>query len=220
MNKISCVLFLAMIAPLANADTVYVTDNLRVNLREDQDKFSKVVDVVSSGTPLTVLATTASGYKKVRLKNGKEGYILARFTVNTPPSKWLLDQANEKLEQLKEENSRLQTQIDEMLGSSTASDSSRQQLILQRDQLSRELNELRQSSANVIDIKLQRDQLQERVVNVERELQQLKRENQALEDSTNQDWFLYGGILAFTGIFLGLLIPKLSIQRKSSWDSF
>ncbi len=56
---------------------------------------------------------------------------------------------------------------------------------------------------------------------MERENQQLKREKQALEDSTNQDWFLYGGILAFTGIFLGLIIPKIRWQRKTSnWDTF
>lgn len=220
VNKIYSILFWAMITQVAYAETVYVTDNLRVNVREGQDKSTKVVDVVSSGTPLTVLETTAAGYKKVRLSNGKEGYILGRFTVNTPPSKWLLDQANNKIAQLKEENTQLQTRIDEMLGSTTANDASKQQLILQRDQLNRELAELRQTSANAIDIKLQRDQLRERVVNVERELEQMKREKQALEDSTNQDWFLYGGILAFTGIFLGLLLPRLSVQRKSSWDSF
>ena len=58
-------------------------------------------------------------------------------------------------------------------------------------------------------------------MNVERELQQIKREKQALEDSTKQDWFLYGGMLSFIGIFLGLLLPKLSWQRKTSnWDTF
>ena len=72
-----------------------------------------------------------------------------------------------------------------------------------------------------MQLKQQRDQLQERVVNVERELQQIKRENQALQDTTNQDWFLYGGILSFIGIFLGLLLPKISWHRKTSnWDTF
>lgn len=209
-----------MVAQVANAETVYVTDNLRVNLRKSQDKLSDVVEVVSSGTPLTVLETTTSGYKKVRLKNGKEGYILSRFTISTPPNIWLLEQHKKEMEQLKEENTQLKSRMDGMLGNTESTDVSSQQLLLQRDNLVRELAELKQTATNAIEIKQQRDQLQERVVNVERELQQVKREKQALEDSTNQDWFLYGGILAFTGIFLGLLIPKLSLQRKSSWDSF
>ena len=83
------------------------------------------------------------------------------------------------------------------------------------------MENLKQTATNAIQLKQQRDQLQERVVNNERELQQIKREKQALEDSTKQDWFLYGGMLSFIGIFLGLLLPKLSWKRKTSnWDTF
>ena len=84
-----------------------------------------------------------------------------------------------------------------------------------------ELAELQQTAANAIQLKQQRDQLQERVVSVERELQQLKRENQALTDSSNQDWFLYGGALSLFGVLLGFILPKLSWRRRSSgWDTF
>jgi SH3 domain protein len=69
-------------------------------------------------------------------------------------------------------------------------------------------------------LKNERDQLQERVVNVERDLEQFKLENQSLKDSTKQDWFLYGGLLALFGVILGFVLPKLSWRRKSSWDSF
>jgi SH3 domain protein len=58
-------------------------------------------------------------------------------------------------------------------------------------------------------------------VTIERELQQYKRDNQALTDSSNQDWFLYGGGLALFGVLLGFILPKLSLRRRSSgWDSF
>ena len=71
-------------------------------------------------------------------------------------------------------------------------------------------------------MKQQRDQLQELVISNERELQQLKRENQALADSSNQNWFLYGGGLSLFGVLLGFILPKLSWRRRSSgWgDSF
>jgi SH3 domain protein len=59
------------------------------------------------------------------------------------------------------------------------------------------------------------------VISVERELQQLKRENQALTDNTNQTWFLYGGCLAIFGVLLGFILPKLSWRRRTSgWDTF
>ena len=91
----------------------------------------------------------------------------------------------------------------------------------ERDQLDRELNELKKTAASTVELKNERDELQERVVNVERELQQFKLENQALGDTANQDWFLYGGLLALIGVILGFILPKLSWRRRrSSWDSY
>jgi len=56
-------------------------------------------------------------------------------------------------------------------------------------------------------------------VNVEREFESLKRENDNLINSDAQDWFLAGaGVLLF-GIILGFILPKLSWRKKTSWQS-
>jgi len=219
VKKILYILFFASIALQTQAETVYVTDNLRVNLRKQANKDSDVVAVVSSGAPLTVLETTASGYRKVRTQSGREGYLLTRFTVATPPAVFRLREAKKEISRLKAENAQLLGQMDDLLDNPDDPDENKQTLAERRNKLIQEIMELRQASKHVMAIKQQRDQLQERVVNLERELQQVKREKQALTDSSNQDWFLYGGILAFTGIFLGLLIPKLTTQQRSGWGS-
>ena len=126
-----------------------------------------------------------------------------------------------RLQFLQKENKAIMAEFSQLTGNNTSAVSENKSLSQERKKLSTELNNLRQTAANAIQLKNQRDQLQERVITVERELQQLKLENKSLEDSTNQDWFLYGGILAFTGIFLGLFIPKIRWQRKTSnWDTF
>ena len=123
---------------------------------------------------------------------------------------------------IESENDQIKTTLADLQTNNSSTASSNTELTKERDQLSTDLNDLRQTASNAIQLKRQRNELQERVVNVERELQQLKRAKQALEDSTSQDWFLYGGILSFLGIFFGLLIPKISWQRKShgNWDTF
>ena len=93
-------------------------------------------------------------------------------------------------------------------------------LAIERDKLTRELNELKKTMSSSAQLRNERDELQERVVNVERDLQQYKLENQALKDTASQDWFLYGGILALFGVLLGFILPKLGWRRKSSWDSY
>jgi SH3 domain protein len=222
VKKLPIILTLFFVfADNAAAKTVYVTDNIKFTLRSSESNRSKILKMLPSGTPLTVIQEKSSGYSKVRTPNGVEGYILTRHTQEKPISRWYLNKANKQLEALKSENERISKELEMLKTNSTTAQSSLQQVTSERDRLRQELNELKQTAANAVQLKHQRDQLQERVITVERELQQVKRENQALQDSANQDWFLYGGLLALFGVILGFILPKLSWRRKvSNWDTF
>jgi len=203
-----------------SAKTVYVTDTLKFTLRNSESNRSKILKMLPSGTALTVI-DEGENYSKVRTRDGTEGYILTRHTLNKPISLWYLNKANKKLETLQQEYDLIKKELDKLKGNNNQALSSNQSLTQERDKLSKELNDLSQTAANAVQLKHQRDQLQERVVTVERELQQVKRENQTLEDSTNQDWFLIGGLLSLFGVVLGFILPKLSWRRKTSnWDTF
>jgi SH3 domain protein len=196
----------------ASARTVYVTDNIEIPLRSGESERSKIVKMLPNGAQLNILQeNSANGYSYVQAGNSIEGFILSRYLTSEPISRTQLEIANKKLETLQEENKQLKTL-----------QSSNQDVGKDRDRLSAELSELQQTAANAIQLKQQRDQLQELVISNERELQQLKRENQALADSSNQNWFLYGGGLSLFGVLLGFILPKLSWRRRSSgWgDSF
>jgi len=206
----------------AQAETVYVTDNLNLSLRSEENNSSKVVKLLATGTPLTIIEENKStGFAHVRLNDGTEGYMPIRNTMKEPPSRSQLDSANKNLASLQSENASLKAELAAVKETITPGTSLEQSLATERDQLNRELSELKKTAASTIELKNQRDELQERVVNVERELQQFKLENQALQDTANQDWFLYGGILALVGVILGFILPKLSWRRsRSSWDSY
>ena len=122
---------------------------------------------------------------------------------------------------LQAENTSLKAELNTVKESITPGSTLEQSLAKERDMLTRELNELKKTAASTVELKNQRDEFQERVVNVERELQQYKLENHALQDTANQDWFLYGGLLALIGVVLGFILPKLSWRKnRSGWDSF
>jgi SH3 domain protein len=222
VNKKTTIFFILVVSFSAQAKTVYVTDQLNVNIRSGQSTQNKIVEVVSSGMPLKVLSKNpATGYLKVRTNAGTIGFLLARYTLEKPIARQSLAKAQENLALLNDENTRLKTELASIQKKTTTANNNNKSLSEERNQLDKDLTELRQTSSNAIQLKNERDQLQERVVNVTREKEQLERENQALQDSAEQDWFLYGGILAFAGIFLGLIIPKLSWPRKNSnWDTF
>ena len=212
MKKVlASVIVLFSFSDLANAKTAYVTDSVEIPLRSADSERSKIVKMLANGTQLTIFQeTNENGYSYVQASNGVEGFILSRYLTGEPSARTQLEAVSKKLEALQEENKQLKS-----------NHATSQEIGKERDKLSNELAELQQTAANAIQLKQQRDELQERVVTIERELQQYKRENQALTDSSNQDWFLYGGGLSLFGVLLGFILPKLSWRRRSSgWDSF
>jgi SH3 domain protein len=218
---LSAFFILALAFNTAQATTVYVTDNLNLSLKSEENSRSKVVKLLPTGTPLTLIKeNSTTGFAQVRLDDGTQGYISLRNIMKELPSRIQLETVTKNLADLQSENATLKTELSTLRESITPGTSLEQSLATERDQLNRELNELKKASSNILELKNERDQLQERVVNVERDLEQIKLENKSLKDSSKQDWFLYGGLLALFGVILGFVLPKLSWRRKSSWDNY
>jgi SH3 domain protein len=205
----------------AQAETVYVADDLNLSLKDAASNHGKVLKSLPTGTPLKVIdKQTKSDFIHVRLLDGTEGYIKSRYTKKQPPALDPKDISSKTIAALQSENAALRTEFNALKDSLTPGSSLEKTLATERDQLARELNELKKTAASSFQLKNERDELQERVVNVERDLQQFKLENQALKDTASQDWFLYGGVLSLVGVLLGFILPKLGWRRKNSWDSF
>ena len=201
----------------AQAETVYVADDLNLSLLDTASSRGKVLQSLPTGTPLTVLDKPSKAeFIHVRLIDGTEGFIKSRYTKKQAPAIDPKDSSGKFLA----DNAALRAQLAALKESLTPDSSIEKSLTTERDKLARELSELKKTAANAVQIKNERDELQERVVSVERDLQQYKLENQALKDTASQDWFLYGGLLALAGVLLGFILPKLGWRRKNSWDSY
>lgn len=205
-----------------NAKTVYLTDSIKYTLRSTESARSKILKMLPSGTALTVISENqTTGYTKVRTSSGVEGYVLTRHTLNNPISSWYLEKANKKLEALQQESELMKQELEQLKGNNNETLTSNQSLTKERDQLSKDLNDLRQTAANAVQLKHDRDESRKKIISLSNELKEVSHENQMLKDSANQDWFLYGGILSLFGVILGFILPKLSWRRKTSnWDSF
>ena len=192
----------------AIAENIYVTDSIKFTLKQSEDSKSKVIKMVSSGTRLTkVSENPATGYSLVRTKKGLEGYILTRHLSKKPISKWYLQQTQKELDSLQQKHNLISDELNQLKSGNTESNT--------------DLAKLQKTANEATQLKFEKDQLQQRVSSVERELEQVKRDNQGYKDSEKQDMFLYGGLLSLFGVILGFLLPKLGWSRKqSSWDNF
>ncbi len=215
----ACMLFL--VCPWVVAEEpAYVTDRIEVHIRSGKGLNYKILRRLRSGAPVTVLEKDSqSGYSKVRLRDGTEGWILTRYLSGEPSSRWKLKLANSKLEQLKAENVQIREELDALKQAKGALSTEKGDLSQKNAQLEAEVERIRHAATHALEIEEERNRLRERVANLERQLQHLKLENQALSHEGSQRWFLIGASVLAGGIFLGLILPRLGWRRKRSWNS-
>ncbi len=219
VKKITLIFLLLTISSWVNAKTIYITDNININLRSGDSSKSKVIAILPSGTPLTYVSKRkSSSYSKVRMPNGRYAFILTKNTLNKPTDKISLAAITTERDKLKQENEELENELLMQKGNSTAAETTKNALTIDHEKLTQELEDIRYSAANAIKIKKRRDTLQEEVVQTQKDLEQLKLENQTLKANNKLDWFLYGGTAVFFSIILGFLLPNLGWNKRSnSW---
>jgi SH3 domain protein len=199
----------------------YVTDKLDVQMRSGPGNHHKVAKNLIAGTPVSVLfQNTDNGYTLVRLENGEEGWIPGRYFSTDSPAQVLYEEASRKLEHALEENRRIKEEVNQLRSGKDGSDKTVTQLHSDNDRLNSELVAVRHASSNALQIQSERDRLQARVAELEREFDTLSREKQVLDDDYRQDWFLIGAGVLGGGMLLGWLLPRLGWRRKNPWGSF
>lgn len=224
MKKIllSALLLASSVAISAPNEVVYVADDYNLTLWSTANYTGKI-QVLPTGSPLTIISEhpTSNGLIKVKTIDGTEGFIKFKYIKKEAPEHDRDDISAKNIAALQGQISKLEGELKAAKAVITPGTTLEQSLATERDKLSRELNELKKISGSAVQLKTERDELQERYVAVERDLQQVKLENQALQDTANQDWFLYGGMLALVGVLLGFILPKLSWKRsRGGWDTY
>jgi len=81
--------FLLLLPLIALAETVYVTDNLRLGLHQAADTSDRAFRMLESGQALEVLSRDRN-YANVRLPDGVQGYVKAAYLVDDKPAKLIV----------------------------------------------------------------------------------------------------------------------------------
>jgi SH3 domain protein len=208
---------LALTAGAPAAKTGYVTDQYEFNLRSGESTRYKILRQLPSGTPLNILGVNEeSGYARVRTEDGLTGYMLLRYLQDEPAARSELEAARARLTELQQEPDKLAAQLSSLRDDHERLVDDAAALKREKQDLESELAEIRNASANAIEIDRERRQLQERVANLLVQVDQLEHRNLELANKTKQQWFLIGAAVVCGGIVIGLLLPNLRLRRRRS----
>jgi len=202
-------------------DKVYVRDTLYVPLRGGQSNEYRILHQgISSGTILERLEINEeSGYSRVRMSDGKEGWIQSQYLVIEPIARYQLKVISEEQSQLesKYQQALLRMQEQDELQDSSADQI--QELDSENKQLGEDLVEIRQLAADAIAINDMNQQLQAERDQLQQEIDDLATSVGEFKDSSDQDWFLRGAGTILLGLFIGFLVSRgFYNSRRSEWS--
>lgn len=197
------VLLLCLVPAIAYGESRFV--ELEVTLRSGQGTGFSIVRMVRSGSPVEVLETNAAtGYSRVRVPGGTEGWMLTRYLTDSPVGAEALIAARQRVDQLSRENREL---IEE-----------RNRLMSEGDDLAGELQRLKDLSADAIALEQTKQRLATAVKRQEQTIAELESENARLKSKSGRDWFLAGAGVLVAGLLFGLILPRIRWQRRRKWN--
>ena len=210
---------MALLASDAIAATRYVSDNLTIYMRRGAGTDFKIESSLRSGAKLDLLSEE-SGWAKVKLSNGKEGYVLTRQLQLEPI-------ARDRFQAAEENSAKAQSQAQQAKSAANVLTEERDSLLRERGSLERQnaalsqqLTELQQTASSSVEIQQQNEALAAQVSDLEVQRDALTLKADALHDKTRKQWFLVGGGVLLLGMILGLLLPHLPSRRRTdSWSS-
>jgi SH3 domain protein len=98
--KIITIGIFSLLATVAQAETVYVIDELKIGLHESASINSPIIKLVTSGTELTVIEQSEE-LVKVKEPEGSEGWINNKYIVKNKPGKARVNELEKEIELLK-----------------------------------------------------------------------------------------------------------------------
>jgi SH3 domain protein len=213
----------ALLSPtVVAADTTRcVTDALEIPMRTGESSRHRIVRMLPSGTPLTVLGVNpAADYARVRTEDGTTGYVLTRELQDAPAARDRVVELEARIAELQSEPDALAARVAALQSEVHRMAAETESLQRRKHQLEEELATIRHASANILDITSDRERLRIQVSELIRERADLQQANRDLGNQTQQRWFMIGAGVIVIGILIGLFLPHLRFRRRrSSWGS-
>ena len=134
-------LMVFLTASISQAETMYVTDVLKLIVRSEKGYDQNLLTVVKSGQAVEVLQKDGD-WARVRLSDGREGWVLARYLISEETN-------NLKLEKLQKKHKVLSGQIAALLEENTTLNTANKKLLSEFDQMAKTVKEVSTSYENL-----------------------------------------------------------------------
>ena len=205
---------LLLISSLVSAQSfVYITDQVDIPMRAEKTFSDNIVRSLSSGSKLSILQATEDGWTQVKFE-GSTGWIISRYLSNNPPAKIQLEKlkqtynANKLLiTKLAKRKTELETEVQALKVKNT-------KLSVQTSKTNAEKSHIEQVYKDALKLEHSNEKLITSNLQLKTEIQLLKNNKTATEESSSRNWFVTGSFVLFFGILIGFIFPNFVNRRR------
>lgn len=152
-----------------------------------------IVNMLKSGTQVDVLSQDKkNGYSKIRLRSGETGWVLTRYLMGQPAARERLTQALETLEEVKQREQGTKQGFASIALQKQDLVATKLQLEEDNVKLIKELEYVREVSANAIALDQEKNELAEHVAVAKQQLEEAQERIMGLEKHEQWNWFITG----------------------------
>lgn len=206
----------AAAAPAALGQTRYVSDELVITFRTQPSNRGEIIRNLTTGTAMEVLEQPeGSEWSRVRLNDGREGWVRRQYLSAEPVARTRLQTANREVERLSRTVTDLREQLQTVQSERDAASQSNASLTEQVERLEQELAEIRRVSSGALETAAENERLTELNARLRGELDTLLAERDSLAENARERWMLIGAGLVLGGLILGMILKAR--PRRSAW---
>ncbi|MEA1899769.1 MAG: TIGR04211 family SH3 domain-containing protein [Thermodesulfobacteriota bacterium] len=209
------VFFIVLFSTVVQAETLYISDIIKITVRTGPGINHKIIAMIESGERVEVLKTEEpdKDWSLVRIANGKEGWVLSRFLKSKEPDRLVLDRLKKKHNVLKKqavstieenkvykkENKRLNVEL------KTNKEISKK--------IKSSYETLKKESAEFLELKSNYGKTSSKLIEQTKKAKKLEEELTSLLLQQNIKWFLSGAGVLLLGFVIGFSTKR---QRRRS----
>mgnify|MGYP000316935716 CR=1 FL=1 len=204
---------LALFTATGFAATKYVSDSIPLSFRSGPSFENKILKYLKPGE-LMELLQPGEKWTKVRLADGKEGWVLSRYLSDQPASRDVLERLRVKHQSLTDQTDKLleaNEQLDSENKKLTAAVADHEKAL---ETLRKDFETLQSESAEFITLKKKHDETAASLQDRNNRLVSLEEQVASMELNYTIKWFLAGSGAVVLGIIIGFISRRP--RRRSS----
>ena len=187
---------------LGFAESMYVTDVLKLTLRSGPSTEYKILAVIESGQQVDMLER-GEEWSMVKLANGKEGYVLTRYLLADPTHNVRLEQLQIKHKAVMQQSATLLEENTRLKEENTKLKSTLQNSEKMLEDLGSDYEKLKTGSAEFLSLKSKYKKISTQLAEQTKRANTLDEELSGIEKNQYIKWFLAGSGVLLVGYIVG-----------------